>query len=407
MQFWYLLLNFVHLFFRLKYFYFQVNEGNGHSKDKNLPVLSESFPKSVPCKGLKSEDSSAPHDFYSTSINSNIAIDSGLTESSLIMSSDIFEFKTQDELPSNNFSNPYMLNTSPESDIKTKMDLNELSSLEAVVKKIYELKEISSINSDIDYLIEDEVNTIKLELLPRNDVKEQLSDGNDVAYGSGIPFLNENSNLFSENKLNNNEFDFLKGYFNREKVSNRENNFTNQFRKDLNEVVQSLAAVAVARLSDVNEKYPALIEKTELIIKLFSDFQTTINTKITDIDNYVLNNAYKDTSKFNHKYLQKMVYTLVDSVDYLMKVSFKTLSKDGRKINVHKFSNNISKVILNFNKKWEKNTRFWSESVQKFKAKQFREENFKKGKENKYWKNKPQFDKQSKKSFKYRNSMKS
>lgn len=340
-------------------------------------------------------------------MNSNIAIDSGLTESSIITTSDVFEFKAQDKLLSNNFSNPYMLNVSPESDISTKIDLNELSSLEAVVKKIYELKEASSINTDIDSLIEEEVNNIKLELLPRSDVKEQLSDGNDVAYGSEIPFLNENSNLFSENKLNNNDFDFLKGYFYREKVSNRENNFTNQLRKDLNEVIQSLAAVAVARLSDINEKYPASIEETELIIKLFSDFQTVINTKITDIDNYVKNNEYKAASKFNLKYLQKMVYTLVDSVDYLMKISFKTLSKDGRKINVHKFSSNISKVILNFNKKWEKNTRFWSESVEKFKTKQFREENFKKGKENKYWKHKPQFEKHSKKSFKYRNSMKS
>lgn len=362
----------------------------------------------MPCTGLKSEDSSAPHDIYSTYMNSNLAIDSGLTETSISMTSDVFESKTQDKLLPNNFSNTYMLNISPESDVSTKIDWNELSSLEAVAKKIYELKEVSSINTEIDSLIEEEVNNIKLEFPLKNDVKEQLSDENYAFFDSEIPsFLNENDNLFSKGNLNDNEFEFLKEYFNQEKVSTSENNFTNQLRKDLNEVVQSLAAVALARLSDINEKYPQSVEESELILKLFSDFQTLINTKITDIDNLVNSIEYKDASKFNLKYLQKMVYTLVDSVDYLMKISFKTLSKDGRKINVHKFSNNISKVTLNFNKKWEKNTRFWSESSEKFKIKKFRDGNFKKGKENKYWKNKPQSEKHSKKNFKYRNSMKS
>ena len=375
----------------------------------SLPQLSEKLLNSVTCTGFQSQDSSVHHDICGTAINSNIPIDSDLAETSVFMTSDALELKTEEEFSQSNFSNPNLLSFTAESDVSTKIDWNEVSSLEAIAKKIHGLKEVSSSNSDIDSLIEEEENSIELDLFPGNNVKEKFFDGNDAVYNSETSFsLNEDGdNILLKNNLNKKDFEFLNEYFNVEKSSDRENNLTSQLKKDLNEVVQSLAAITLARLTDVNEKYTTSIEDAGSVITLFSDFQTLINLRITDIDNFANSIEYKDAPKYSLKYLQKMVYTVVDSVDYLMKVSFKILSKDGRKINVHKFSSNISKVIFNFNKKWEKNNRFWSGSLEKMKVKNFRDGYRRKEKENKNWKNKGQFEKHYKKNFKYRNTMKS
>lgn len=360
------------------------------------------------CIDFKGEDSSTHHDIGCTSVNSNIPINSNLAETSISMTSDVLEFKTKEEFSLNNSSKPYVLSFTPESDISTEVNWNEFSDFEAVAKKIHGLKEVSSSNTDTDVLFEEEVHNFELDFLTSKNAKEKMSDRIDVVYSAESLFsVNENDNILSKSNLNKNEFEFLKEYFDVERNSDTNNNFTSQLKKDLNDVVESLAAITLARLSDFNGKHSSSFEEPESIIKLFSDFQTLINLRIADIDNFVNSIEHRGSSKFNVKYLQKMVYTIVDSVDYLMKISFKTLNRDARKINIHKFSSNISKVIFNFNNKWEKNSRFWSESSKKFKVKNMQNEYHRKEKENKYSKNKVQFEKHNKKIFKYRNTMKS
>lgn len=185
------------------------------------------------------------------------------------------------------------------------------------------------------------------------------------------------------------------------KDSFKESSLTNQLSKDLSKIIDTLSAVVQYQLSDESKKYSPSYDIE--IIKLFSDFQDMINLKLSSINDFVQSVEYKNDKKLSIKHLQKMVYSLVDSVDYLTKLSIKAL-RNHKKLDTYKFSKNVSKLVSNFDRRWEKNKRNWQENIEKIKSRDFRKRSF--NGENKNWNRKLDIEKDLNKKYK-RYSMKS